>query len=100
MDPEDILHLMTIYKTELQKDLSELEDDVSKLNWPLIKSKLHKMKGDAANLCLANLSDLFAAMETFAQNRDSDNLESQLVSLELLKLQFISAFDQYASDGE
>ncbi len=96
MEPEDILHLMTIYQDELQKDLNELEQNLSDCNWLLIKNKLHKMKGDAANLCLKTLSETFAAMENASGNKDTHSLSIQLDTVKTIGIQFHSAFQTYS----
>jgi len=96
MEPEDILHLMTIYQDEFQKDLNELERNLSECNWLLIKNKLHKMKGDAANLCLKPLAETFAAMENSSENKDSQFLCIQLDTVKTIRTQFHSAFQNYS----
>lgn len=97
MDPEDIAQLMSIYRTELHKDFHDLDDAVHALDWPLLKSKLHKMKGDAANMCLHPISDAFAEMEKTILNKDSDLLTAQLSNIKDLESQFTSALEIYLS---
>lgn len=99
MEQEDILHLMTIYQTELQKDMGELEQFMSSGDWLLVKNKLHKMKGDAANLCLKALAETFAAMEQASLERDIPALSGQLDTANTLRMQFHSAFQEYSEKG-
>lgn len=98
MDPEDILHLMTIYQAEFQKDLSEFEEFLANQNWAMIKSKLHKMKGDAANLCLSSLADTFLNMENTSSIKDAEQLSTQLHSVQIIKSQFLSDFHKYSTE--
>lgn len=95
MDREDILHLMNLYKTELQNDLLELEDNLSTENWTMAKNKLHKMKGDAANLCLNALAECFLSMEEFARIHDSNLLSEQMDHARTLQAHFVSAFEEF-----
>lgn len=98
MDQEDILHLMTIYQQELQKDLTELSAGLSEQDWLQIKNKLHKMKGDASNLCLLPLAESFTAMERTCQDRDIPHLRTQLNAAQSLSVQFTSAFQSYSAE--
>lgn len=98
MDPEDILHLMNIYQVELQKDLNELEDGLFKQDWPILKDKLHKMKGDAANLCMPSFAGIFAEMEDASADKNSDCLRLQFESVNALKSEFLSAFKAYSNE--
>lgn len=95
MDHEDIRHLMSIYRTELHKDFNELDEDFQRMDWSLLKNKLHKMKGDAANMCLPPISDAFAEMENTVLSRDLTTLASQLSSIKFLESQFTSALECY-----
>ncbi len=97
MDPEDIFHLMNIYQTEFQKDLSEFEEILSNQDWELIKNKLHKMKGDAANLCLSSLADTFLNMENTSSIKDAEQLSTQLHSVQIIKSQLLSDFHKYSA---
>lgn len=98
MDQEDILHLMTIYQQELRKDLTELSVGLTEQDWLQIKSKLHKMKGDASNLCLLPLAESFTAMEHACQDRNAPLLQNQLDAVQSLSGQFTSAFQSYSAE--
>lgn len=98
MEPEDILHLMTLYQGELVKDLNALEHGLSEADWLLLKNLLHKMKGDAANLCLPSLSETLSLMELNLPHKDTAFLHAQLRVLETLKTSFITAFHSYSTE--
>lgn len=76
MDPEDILHLMTVYEPELHRDLQSLDDAADHEDWGALKPLLHKMKGDAANLCLGDFAAVFAAMELATETRNRTELNA------------------------
>ncbi len=95
MDSEDILNLMTLYQTELRRDLHELEAAVSNQEWPMTKEKLHKMKGDAANLCLFSFAETFEKMEHASLSKNPDVLRSQLHTVKALQEQFAADFQSY-----
>lgn len=100
MDAEDILHLMNLYQGEIQKDLRELEQELETINWKAVKNKLHKMKGDAANLCLDSLADAFAQMERYASTNDSVALTRHLDLIRDMDKMLWTAFhDYYGKEG-
>ncbi len=69
MTREDILHLMSLYGPELRRDFEALNTALGQMEWRQLKEVLHKMKGDAANLCLCPLAAQFKEMEQAAQAR-------------------------------
>lgn len=100
MDPEDILHLMTIYQEELQKDLTELEVQQSQSSWLPMKEKLHKMKGDAANLYLLELAAVFTEMEAASQRKDAGALQDRFILVRQLQAGFVAAFEKYSTEAQ
>lgn len=100
MDSEDIRQLMTIYQAELHKDFHGLNEEFDDRNWSLLKNRLHKMKGDAANMCLTPIYDAFAEMEKNLITNDFDALTSHLNSVKLLENQFTEAFEHYLDAEE
>jgi len=97
LEEEDILHLMTLYRTELAGDLGRLTDALDPPQWPPLKEQLHKMKGDAANMCLPTLSDRCAAMEKAVLGQDAPALLQLLVDFRQAAARFEEAFGAYAA---
>jgi HPt (histidine-containing phosphotransfer) domain-containing protein len=97
MDAEDIRHLMDLYQPELTRDIASLEEDLVLHAWAQAAGKLHKMKGDAANLCLPALADLLTQMETAANNRDAQAAAAQLSELKDMKHRFDAAYFNYVN---
>ncbi len=95
MDAEDILQLMAIYGPELRKDMLALDSAIGIPDWALLKSKLHKMKGDAANMCLPALTDVFAKMEKALPDLDLEALVIQLNNAKAIESRFISELESY-----
>lgn len=95
MEQEDVLHLMSIYRPELQRDFQTLKAALEKREWKRVKEVLHKMKGDAANLCLSPLSALFLQMEHAAQAQDAPALTAGLTEAQQLSGTLWGAFQAY-----
>ncbi len=100
MDSEDVRQLMTIYRSELHKDFTELDGQIQTMNWLFLKNKLHKMKGDAANMYLSPISDAFTEMEHTILKKDPDLLILQLHSVKKLESQFAESFEAYLNSGD
>lgn len=95
MDKEDIVHLMTVYEPELHKDFEELIKNASDEGWDSLSGKLHKMKGDAANLCLTPLSSLLARMEETAAEKNRKALAKQICEAERIGMQLFTEFKKF-----
>lgn len=76
MDPDDIRHLMSVYRPELQKDLSAASELMENQDWAAFRLKLHKLKGDAADLCFQRFSKLAAEMESLVPPLHPSAIES------------------------
>ena len=95
MTREDILHLMSLYGPELRRDFEALNTALGQMEWRQLKEVLHKMKGDAANLCLCPLAARFKEMEQAAQARDASALAAGLTEALQLSGTLWEAFRDY-----
>jgi HPt (histidine-containing phosphotransfer) domain-containing protein len=70
---EIVLEVLAIFKTEVPKDMANLELHLKNKEWEMLGKTAHKLKSSVGNLGLNQLRDLFFFLEQ--NGKESTNLE-------------------------